>query len=151
MSSFIKVPIKLFEHGQGLPYPFYATERSAGMDVFAALTEPKCLQPGERECIPLGFSLALPENVEAQIRSRSGLAAKHGLCVLNAPGTIDPDYRGELMALMINLGHEPFILERGLRLAQLVVASFCRVEWAPTADLDETHRNTGGFGSTGSL
>lgn len=145
----MQIPLKILKHGEGLSYPFYATAQSAGMDVFAAVEAPQTLDPGTRAAIPLGFALALPHSFEAQIRSRSGLAAKYGVCVLNAPGTIDPDYRGEVGALMINLGQEPFVVERGLRIAQMVFAPFCCIEWMPTDDLEETARSMGGFGSTG--
>lgn len=143
------IPIKVLPHGEGLALPFYATERSAGMDLLAALSEPKKLLPGERALIPTGIAIALESGLEAQIRSRSGLALKQGVCVLNAPGTIDADYRGEIGVILINLGQEPFIVARGMRIAQMVVAPYCSIEWSVTETLSETQRGTGGFGSTG--
>lgn len=145
----ISVPIQILPHAAGLSLPFYATTHSAGMDVCAAIQEPICLSPGQRECVPLGIAIALPWPYEAQIRSRSGLAAKHGICVLNAPGTIDPDYRGELKAILINLGNEDFIIERGMRVAQIVIAKFEPIAWDQQDTLAETRRGEGGFGSTG--
>ncbi|MDR1907348.1 MAG: dUTP diphosphatase [Holosporales bacterium] len=145
----ISIPLKILPNGEGFPYPFYATNLSAGMDVLAAIQDSVTLRPGERGVVPLGFCLAIPDGVEAQIRSRSGLAAKHGVCVLNAPGTIDPDYRGEVGAILINLGNEPFTIERGMRVAQMVFAQFVRGELNRVSDLPETVRGDGGFGSTG--
>ena len=131
--------------------PFYATDGAAGADLFAALPEesPVTLAPGEAEAIPTGVHLELPAGVEAQIRPRSGLARKHQVTLLNAPGTIDWDYRGEIQALLINLGREPFQIERGLRIAQLVLAPVLRAEFQASDDLEATERGAGGFGSTG--
>lgn len=145
----ISVPIQKLPHAQDLDMPFYATPQSAGMDVCAAIEVPIILQPHERKLIPLGFSIALPDGYEAQIRSRSGLAIKFGICVLNAPGTIDSDYRGEIQAILINLGETPFTIERGMRIAQLVIATFTRIQWQAVTELPASERNANGFGSTG--
>jgi dUTP pyrophosphatase len=130
--------------------PAYATEQSAGMDLAAAVASPVVLAPGERATIPCGFAIALPNGYEAQVRPRSGLAAKHGVTVLNAPGTIDADYRGEVKAILINHGAEPFVVTSGMRIAQMVVAAVERVSWSPAGQLPETPRGIGGFGHTGS-
>lgn len=119
------------------------------MDLFAAVREPKILAPGERTLIPTGLSIALPQDTEAQIRSRSGLALKNGVVVLNAPGTIDADYRGEIGVILINLGQDPFTVERGQRIAQMVFSRYETVKWEVVKDLPETQRSSGGFGSTG--
>lgn len=119
------------------------------MDLLAAIDAPKTLAPGERALIPLGFCMALPQGLEAQIRSRSGLALKQGVCVLNAPGTIDADYRGEVGVVLINLGQEPFTVTRGMRIAQMVIAKHETVTWSEVDALPETERGQGGFGSTG--
>lgn len=129
--------------------PEYATEKSAGMDLKANITESITLNPLERAMIPTGLSIALPDGTEAQIRPRSGLAAKHGISVLNAPGTIDADYRGEIKVILVNLSNEPFTINPGERIAQMVVARYERVEWEAVETLDETERGAGGFGSTG--
>lgn len=129
--------------------PEYATEKSAGMDLKANIVEPLTLGPLERAMIPTGLSIALPDGTEAQIRPRSGLAAKHGISVLNAPGTIDADYRGEIKVILVNLSNEPFTVNPGERIAQMVVARYERVEWEAVETLDETERGAGGFGSTG--
>ena len=134
------------------PLPEYATRQSAGLDLRARLDGPVVLQPGERRLVPTGLHIELPDGFEAQVRPRSGLAYKHGLTVLNSPGTIDADYRGEIGVILIHQGQEPFTLEPGERIAQLVVASYARVEWAPVdhpADLALTDRGAGGFGHTG--
>ena len=146
-----KVTIALLplEHAAGLNLPTYATEQSAGMDLCAALTESIELEPGQRALVPTGLSIALPKGFEAQIRPRSGLAAKNGVTVLNTPGTIDADYRGEIKVILANLGSEPFTVERGLRIAQMVVARHAFVAWDIVDSLDETERGAGGFGSTG--
>lgn len=143
------VNIIRLDHASDLPLPAYATALSAGMDLCAALDEPQTLKPGERALIPTGIAIALPEGFEAQIRPRSGLAYKNGLSVLNAPGTIDADYRGEIKALLINHGQEPFVIERGMRIAQMVIARYEPIEWALTGTLDDSARGAGGFGSTG--
>lgn len=145
----MSVPLQVLPHGQELALPFYATAQSAGMDLLAAIDAPKTLAPGERALIPLGFCMALPQGLEAQIRSRSGLALKQGVCVLNAPGTIDADYRGEVGVVLINLGQEPFTVTRGMRIAQMVIAKHETVTWSEVDALPETERGQGGFGSTG--
>lgn len=129
--------------------PFYATERSAGMDIKANIEEPITLQPLQRAMVPTGLYIALPEGTEAQIRPRSGLAAKHGITVLNTPGTIDADYRGEIKVILVNLSNEDFVINPGERIAQMVVARYEQVEWDAVEVLDDTERGTGGFGSTG--
>src|SRR5574344_2327938 len=129
--------------------PTYATSQSAGMDLRANLEEPVVLHPMERRLIPTGLHIALPEGYEAQVRPRSGLALKHGLTVLNAPGTIDADYRGEIMVLLINLSTEDFVINDGERIAQMVIARHEQGEFVLTAELDETERGEGGYGHTG--
>ena len=129
--------------------PSYSTPLSAGMDIRANLNEPITLQPGERRLIPTGLFIALPEGYEAQIRPRSGLALKHGITVLNSPGTIDADYRGEVGIILINHSDKAFVIEDGERVGQMVVAQYSRVEWNETDSLDETERGAGGFGHTG--
>jgi len=129
--------------------PSYATEDSAGMDLAAAVDGPVVLAPGERAMIACGFAIALPRGYEAQVRPRSGLAAKHGVTVLNAPGTIDADYRGEVKVILINHGQEPFTVTAGMRVAQMVVAACERVSWTPAEELPVTTRGAGGFGHTG--
>lgn len=131
------------------PSPFYATEKSAGMDLKADIAEPIVLGPLERAMIPTGLYIALPDGTEAQVRPRSGLAAKHGISVLNAPGTIDADYRGEIKVILVNLSNEPFTVNPGERIAQMVIARYEKVEWDEVEVLDETERGEGGFGSTG--
>ena len=128
--------------------PFYATERSAGMDIKANIEEPITLQPLQRAMVPTGLYIALPEGT-AQIRPRSGLAAKHGITVLNTPGTIDADYRGEIKVILVNLSNEDFVINPGERIAQMVVARYEQVEWDAVEVLDDTERGAGGFGSTG--
>ena len=131
------------------PSPAYATEMSAGMDLKANITEAVLLEPLQRAMIPTGIYLALPEGTEAQVRPRSGLSAKFGISVLNAPGTIDADYRGEVKVILVNLSNEPFTINPGERIAQLVLARYERIEWDEVETLDETCRGEGGFGSTG--
>jgi dUTP pyrophosphatase len=133
----------------GHPLPSYATPSSAGMDVRAKLEAPVVLQPGAYRLIPTGLFAALPAGTELQVRPRSGLAFKHGITVLNAPGTIDADYRGEIGVLLINHGAQPFTIENGERIAQLVLARYERIAWSETENLPETQRGAGGFGSTG--
>ena len=135
--------------GGDVPLPSHQTIGSAGMDLPAAVLEPVTLAPGERRLIPCGFAIALPDGYEAQIRPRSGLAHRFGVTVLNAPGTIDADYRGEVCALLVNHGSEPFVVKRGDRIAQLVVASVARVDWSVVEELPGTSRGGGGFGHTG--
>jgi len=145
----IRVALKPLENAVGLKLPTYATAKSAGMDLTAALEDALELGAGERILIPTGLSIALPDGYEAQIRPRSGLALKHGVTVLNTPGTIDADYRGEIKVLLINHGKEPFTIERGMRIAQMVVEKYETVGWDVVEDLDDSARGAGGFGSTG--
>ncbi len=145
----VKIPLKTLPHAIDLPLPAYATEHSAGMDLLAAVTEDKIIAPGARALVPAGISIALPEGYEAQVRPRSGLALKHGITVLNSPGTIDADYRGEIGVILINHGAEPFTVSRGLRIAQLIIAPYTRAVWQNTESLEESGRGAGGFGSTG--
>lgn len=138
-------------HSEGLPLPAYETEQAAGMDLRAAVPEdePITLAPGQRAAIPTGLAMALPPGFEAQVRPRSGLAFKFGLSMVNAPGTIDADYRGEMKVLLINHGQEPFVVRRGERIAQLVIAPVIQAGWQEVSSLDETERGAGGFGHTG--
>lgn len=145
----VVLEVEVLPHGAGLPLPSYATEGSAGLDLAAALGAPLTLAPGARALVPTGLKIALPAGFEGQVRPRSGLALKHGLSIPNAPGTIDSDYRGELQVILINLGDAPFTVERGMRVAQLLLAPVTRAVLAPVAALDATARGTGGFGSTG--
>ena len=131
------------------PLPHYATASSAGLDIRAYLAEPVELKPLERKLIPTGLYIALPEGYEAQIRPRSGLSIKHGITVLNTPGTIDSDYRGEIGVILVNLSSEPFVINDGERICQMVIASCKQAEWQPVDALDETARGAGGFGHTG--
>lgn len=146
----LHVPLRMLPHAEGLDLPAYATAHSAGLDLRAAVPAdaPVVLPPGGRALIPTGLQIALPLGYEGQVRPRSGLAARHGVTVLNSPGTIDADYRGECQVILINLGSEPFTVQRGERIAQLVVARHGRVQWVEDA-LTETARGSGGFGSTG--
>ena len=139
-------------HGDDLPLPSYQTAHAAGLDLLAAVSTatPLIIAPGERDLVPTGLAIALPEGYEAQVRPRSGLAARHGLTILNAPGTIDADYRGEIQVLLVNLGNAPVTITRGMRVAQLVVAPVVRAQILEVATLDKTERGSGGFGSTGS-
>ncbi|MFZ4381115.1 MAG: dUTP diphosphatase [Sandarakinorhabdus sp.] len=145
----IAIPITILPHGEGLPLPAYATPGAAGMDAVAAVTDTHILHPGERFAVPLGFCMAIPEGHEVQVRPRSGLALKAGITVPNSPGTIDSDYRGEVKALLINLGTDAFAIERGMRICQLVPAAVTRAALAVVDALDDTQRGSGGFGSTG--
>lgn len=145
----LPVRVTILPHGVGLALPDYATPGSAGCDLVAAVEAPVTLSPGTRALIPTGFAMALPHGWEAQIRPRSGLALKHGLTCLNSPGTIDADYRGEVGVILANLGSEPFVVERGMRIAQMVIASVYQARFERVAALDETARGAGGFGSTG--
>ncbi len=147
--SRINVAITKLPHAEGLELPAYATEHAAGMDLCAAVKEDVILAPGERKLIPTGLAIALPEGYEAQVRPRSGLALKNGLSVLNSPGTIDADYRGEVQVILANLGKEPFTITRGMRIAQMVVAAYARIAWQTVDKLPESERGEGGFGSTG--
>ena len=145
----IAIPLTILPHGKGLPLPAYATAGAAGMDAVAAVKDTMSLGPGGRFPVPLGFCMAIPEGYEVQVRPRSGLALKHGISVPNSPGTIDSDYRGEVHALLINLGTEPFVIERGMRICQLVPAAVIRASLTVVDVLDATERGAGGFGSTG--
>lgn len=133
----------------GLPLPAYQTEHSAAMDLLAAIDEPVTLQPMQRQIIPTGICIALPEGYEAQVRARSGLAIKHGIALANGVGTIDADYRGEIGVILINFGQDDFTVNPGDRIAQMVIARYERVEWQLVKELNETKRGSGGFGSTG--
>ncbi len=145
----IGVPIRRLPHARDLPLPAYATGGSAGMDLVAATPADLTLAPGDRAAIPCGIALALPEGFEGQVRARSGLALRHGIGLVNAPGTIDADYRGEVAVIAINLGDSPFVIERGMRIAQLIVAPVAAVRWTELDVLPESRRGSGGFGSTG--
>ena len=138
-------------HGEGLPLPAYETAHAAGMDLRAALPEdaPLTLRPGDRHAVPTGLAMAIPPGFEGQVRPRSGLALKAGVTCLNTPGTIDADYRGEVKVILVNLGEEDFVIRRGERIAQLVIAPVIQAAWRETETLDETARGAGGFGSTG--
>jgi len=136
-------------HGIGLPLPAYATPGAAGCDLLAAVDGAVTLAPGTRALVPTGLLIAVPAGYELQIRPRSGLALKHGIMVANSPGTIDEDYRGELQVILLNAGTEPFMIERGMRIAQAVLAPVVRAEWVEVEALDATMRGTAGFGSTG--
>lgn len=149
MSMQPTIQIKRLPHGHDLELPHYATIHSAGADLRAAIEHAIMLQPGQRTLIPTGFAMALPDNYEAQVRPRSGLALKHGITVLNTPGTIDADYRGEIGVILINLGEHPFKIERGDRIAQMIVAPFVQGRWQETDELSDTVRGEGGFGSSG--
>lgn len=143
------IAVRRLPHAEGLPLPAYATAGAAGFDLLAAVTAPLTLAPGARALVPTGLVMALPEGHELQIRPRSGLALKHGIVLPNSPGTIDEDYRGELQVIVMNAGTEPFTVERGMRIAQGVLAPVTRASWAEVAALPETARGGGGFGSTG--
>lgn len=147
----VRVPIQLLDHASGLPLPAYQSEGAAGLDLLAALSaqHPMVLAPGARALIPTGLRLALPRGYEAQVRPRSGLAHKHGVTVLNSPGTIDADYRGEIQVILVNLGQAPFEIRRGERIAQMVVQAVAQADLVQRDSLDETKRGAGGFGSTG--
>ncbi len=145
----IPVQVKRLPHSAGLALPSYATPGAAGMDLLAAVQAPLVLAPGARTLVPTGLAIALPPGFELQIRPRSGLALKNGIILPNSPGTIDEDYRGELQVIVMNADTEPFTIERGMRIAQAVLAPVVRAAWTEVAELDETQRGTGGFGSTG--
>jgi len=146
----IPVLVRRLPHAEGLPLPSYATAGAAGMDLIAAVQDPVIVGPGERALIPTGLTLALPQGYELQIRPRSGLALRHGITLPNAPGTIDEDYRGEIGVIILNTGGEAFVIERGARIAQAVLAPVSRVAWREESTLGMTDRDSGGFGSTGS-
>ena len=151
MSATVKIEILQLPHGEGLALPAYQSAHAAGLDLLAAVAEGEVLilAPGQRALVPTGLSIALPPGYEAQVRPRSGLASKHGVTVLNAPGTIDADYRGEIGVLLINHGDAPFSIRRGERIGQMVIASVVRAELVATTSLSVTERGGGGFGSTG--
>ena len=151
MSSQIKIDVCRLPHAEGLALPAYQSAHSAGLDLLAAVPEaaPLTLAPGQYAMVPTGLTMALPVGYEAQVRPRSGLAAKHGVTVLNSPGTIDADYRGEIGVVLINHGAAPFVIRRGERIAQMVIAEVARAELAAVASLSATERGSGGFGSTG--
>ncbi|RMH79979.1 MAG: dUTP diphosphatase [Acidobacteria bacterium] len=143
----MKVKIKKLPHACGLP--FYATPHASGMDLLAAVEEPVLIKPFKRALIPTGIALEIPPGYEAQIRPRSGLAFNYGITLLNTPGTIDADYRGEIKVILLNLGEEDFLVKRGDRIAQMVIAPVVRVDWVEVDELENTERGSGGFGSTG--
>jgi len=145
------IPIQRLPHSQGLPLPAYETAQAAGMDLRAAVPqdEPLVLKPGARAAVPTGLAFALPPGFEGQVRPRSGLALKAGVTCLNTPGTIDADYRGEVRVILINLGEEDFVIRRGERIAQLVIAPVTQAAWVEAESLDDTPRGANGFGSTG--
>ncbi len=145
----LKVQVKTFSHFDGLKLPQYMTEGSSGIDLLAACADNIELKPGERKLIPTGLAISLPRDTEAQIRPRSGLAIKHGITLLNTPGTIDADYRGEIQIILINLGQELFTIKRGMRIAQMVFGQVVKAELQMADNLDETRRGAGGFGHTG--
>lgn len=147
--STVRVDVKRLPHGGDLPLPAYATVQSAGLDLMAAVDADMTLAPGERALVPTGLAIALPPGYEAQVRPRSGLALKNGVTVLNSPGTVDADYRGEVGVILANLGAEPFTVTRGMRVAQMVVAPVTQLAWNEVDDLSESERGGGGFGSTG--
>lgn len=147
----ITVPIRRLRHARDLPLPQRATAESAGVDLLAAVEQPVTVAPGERTLIATGIAIALPAGFEAQVRPRSGLAARHGVTVLNSPGTIDADYRGEIRVILINLGNSAFRIERGMGVAQLVVAPVSTLSWHELETLPDTERAAGGFGSTGMM
>ncbi len=149
MSNTLNLPVQILENAQDLQKPFYGSDLAAGMDLIAAVETDTILAPMQHALIPTGLAIALPAGYEAQVRPRSGLAAKNGVTVLNTPGTIDADYRGEIKVILINLGSEPFVVERGMRIAQMVIAQHARAELSVQASLDDTTRGAGGFGSTG--
>jgi dUTP pyrophosphatase len=151
VSATIKVDIRQLPHGEGLALPAYQSAHAAGLDLLAAVPEgaPLRLSPGQRALVPTGLTIALPPGYEAQVRPRSGLASKHGVTVLNSPGTIDADYRGEIGVLLVNHGDGPFLIRRGERIAQMVIAPVVQVELVSAAKLSATERGSGGFGSTG--
>lgn len=145
----LRVAVTRLVHAGDLPLPEYATAMSAGMDLRAAIAEPLEIAPGGRALVPTGIAIALPAGHEAQVRPRSGLALKHGVTVLNAPGTVDADYRGEISVLLVNFGDASFTVTPGMRIAQMIVATFSRVSWEAVEALPESDRGAGGYGSTG--
>ncbi len=144
-----KVAIQLLPHAEGLPLPEYATSHSAGMDLLAAVDSDLVIRPRRHALVKTGISIALPDGYEAQVRPRSGLALKYGVTVLNAPGTVDADYRGEIGVILVNHSDEDFTVTRGMRIAQLIIAPYTRIAWETVKALEESERGAGGFGSTG--
>lgn len=149
MSAPVDVAVLVLPHGAGLPLPAYATEGAAGLDLLAAVAAPVVVPPGGRALVPTGLCVAVPDGFELQIRPRSGLALRHGITLPNTPGTIDSDYRGEVQVILLNTGDAPFTVERGARIAQAVLAPVVRLAWRSVAELPDTARGAGGFGSTG--
>jgi len=149
MMEKIEIPVTRLPGNEDIPLPCYITGQAAGMDIFAAVRDEETIFSGERKVIPSGIAIALPEGFEAEIRPRSGLAVRYGVTVINSPGTIDADYRGEILILLINHGQEPFVVKRGDRIAQMVVHRVCRVVWHPCDELGCTQRGAGGLGHTG--
>ena len=147
--SQLEIKVKVLPHGQGLPLPAYQSVGAAGMDLYSANNTPLSLQPFQRMAIPTGLSIAIPCGHEAQVRPRSGLAFRNGITVLNSPGTIDSDYRGEIKVLLINLGQDIFVIPRGMRIAQMIISPITQAQLIPHVELDDTTRGEGGFGSTG--
>jgi dUTP pyrophosphatase len=145
----IPLQIQRLPHAADIALPSYATEHSAGMDLLAAVEADTILAPMQRTLVPTGIAIALPAGYEAQVRARSGLTIKNGLCVLNGPGTVDADYRGEIKVILANMGSEPFVITRGMRIAQLVIATYTRIHWQEVPELAASSRGAGGFGSTG--
>lgn len=145
----VTIALTRLPHGKDLALPAYATEHSAGLDLLAAVKENVVVKPGERMLIPTGISIALPDGYEAQVRPRSGLALKHGISLVNSPGTIDADYRGEIGVILINHGATDFTIERGMRIAQMVIAPYSRAQFSEVLELPSSDRGAGGFGSTG--
>jgi dUTP pyrophosphatase len=153
MPARLSVPVELLPHGHGLPLPDYQSPQAAGMDLMAAIAPetPLVLEPGARILVPTGIALHIPDGYEGQVRPRSGLALRHGVTILNAPGTIDADYRGEISVILVNIGDAPLTITRGMRIAQLIIAPVCRARLIPTQALETSARGAGGFGSTGGL
>ena len=149
MGSLMNINVEILDHAKDLPIPSYQTEGAAGLDLFAALTEPVEIHPLERVLIPTGLKIGLPPNMEAQVRPRSGIAYKYGITVLNSPGTIDSDYRGEIKIILINLGQDNFIIERGSRIAQMIFSPITKAKLSVVSTLNKTKRGSKGFGSTG--
>jgi dUTP pyrophosphatase len=145
----VVIRVRRLPHSQGLALPSYATAGAAGMDLLAAVEAPVTIDPGKRALIPTGLAIALPAGFEMQVRPRSGLALRNGIVLPNSPGTIDEDYRGEVQVIVLNAGDAPFVVERGMRIAQAVVAPVVRADWREVESLDDTARSAGGFGSTG--
>ena len=145
----VEVKVIRLPHGADLPLPEYHSAQAAGLDLLAAVPADMIIQPGQRALVPTGIAIALPPGSEAQVRPRSGLAARHGITVLNTPGTVDADYRGEIQVILINLGEAPYVVQRGARIAQLVITPVLRAKLSESRELADTRRGGGGFGSTG--